>query len=184
MGNLILNNLLTEMKFAVAIALISTASAAVTEGCASVVDLTAATQTDHCDCPALCKACVHATPGTAADAKVTAADTTCTSCKATTDTFTKNDADTMGKCTAAAGDAGKALEGKECDGDGEDKGCADGLQCGKTEEVKRAADATDCTAAPGSEVCVKTEACKEPVVCGAMQLGASLVAAVAIANLM
>merc|ERR1712139_633667 len=116
-------------KFAVAIALISTASAAVTEGCASVVDLTAATQTDHCDCPALCKACVHATPGTAADAKVTAADTTCTSCKATTDTFTKNDADTMGKCTAAAGDAGKALEGKECDGDGEDKGCADGLQC-------------------------------------------------------
>merc|ERR1719450_540727 len=92
------------------------------------------------------------------------------------------DAAKGGKCTAKAGGeaaAGKALVGEVCDQDGDNKGCAEGLQCGLTAETTVGGVTT-----PAIEVCVATAGCVEPIVCGATKLGAALAAAVAIANYM
>jgi hypothetical protein len=179
------------MKFAVIIALASSASAAVAGGCATdFADIAAnasATGNADCSCAADCTICKGAAGSSGTPTVAGAGD--CFTCKVATATMTPAAATPtakFGTCVAKAGTdaaAGKAIEGADCDGDGDNKGCAEGLQCGKTEKVE--ADAAKSIAGnAASEVCVKTENCKAPITCGAFKLGASLAAAFAIANYM
>jgi len=61
---------------------------------------------------------------------------------------------------------GKAIAGEKCDQDGDDMGCAEGLQCGIN---------------GAKEVCYAIADCVAPVVCGAIKLGTTIAATVAIA---
>lgn len=182
------------MKYAILALLVATVSAASScQADKDTLDVVA-----NCECKeAGCLTCIG-TDSTDANAK-TQSTGKCLTCQASG--FTKTDGssfatDSIVTCPAVAtGDGetdgetkkeGGAAKGEACDPVGEGTGCADSLQCGtiaavaasgegdsKVEEViasVECADATQCST--------------EGIVCGAMQLGASIVAAVAVANLM
>merc|ERR1712032_930227 len=185
MGNSFLKYLLTKMKLSVILALTATAAAgkcyktAGEAGEAGETGLAA-----ECTCAANCTTCLGEA-GTAGEGEAGTnqqGEAKCVGCGEGYE-LTGADADTKaGKCTAkAAGEAaaGKALVGGVCDQDGDNKGCAEGLQCGLTAETTVGGVTT-----PAIEVCVATAGCVEPIVCGATKLGAALAAAVAIANYM
>lgn len=98
---------------------------------------------------------------------------------------------TTGVCAAAVVDdkttaaTGKAKAGKPCNSTGTDTGCDTDLQCGKvaakTTGTRRLADEV----AVVLETCMDADGCKVTgVTCGAVNMGASLVAAVAMAYYM
>merc|ERR1719361_1995153 len=95
------------------------------------------------------------------------------SCQTCADGFAVGD---DGACAAAA----KAAAGEACTAD---DGCDTGLKCGTYE-----AESTDPVVAAGGKACVASADCDsdDNITCGdgAMALGASLVAALAVANLM
>ena len=75
--------------------------------------------------------------------------------------------------------AGKAGKGEGCNSKTDDTGCIEGHQCA----TYAGTAVTETT--PAGERCAASADCStEGITCGAMQLGASLVAAVAIANFM
>ena len=165
------------MKFAVVLALASTAAAQVSTGCIDdVANKATATADDACECATGCTLCKGAAAaGATAAAKTAIAADQCYECATATDTITEATAgDVFGTCTAAAGagagaaaTAGKAAIGALCDSDAEDSGCADGGRC---------------SGVAGAEVCILSELCIDPIPCGALKLGASLAAALAMAS--
>merc|ERR1712167_411867 len=107
---------------------------------------------------------------------------------ATDDTAATATADKCLTCAAAEGEGESTLAGlgETCSATTEDSGCIDGHRCATYTAVEE-----DTTADPvvqaveAGERCAAEADCDlDGVTCGAMQLGASLVAAVAIVNLM
>ena len=178
------------MKLSVFLALVATADAA-KKGCVDTgtadaatakKDATAALTDAQCACDAGCTLCKApaATPAAGAAALKGAADAcyTCTAPK-----VLEKDK-TIGKCVdaPAKGTEGKAAEGGKCDTNKDKMGCADTLQCGTTKKVEAKDGKKE---VPAKSVCVKSADCsKAEIECGALKLGASLVAAVAIASYM
>ena len=182
------------MKSAILCLLVATVSAA--SSCQADKDTPAVVA--NCVCvEAGCLTCIG-TDSTDAAAK-TQSTGKCLTCQASG--FTKTDGssfatDSIVTCPAVAtGDGetdgetkteGGAAKGEACDPVGEGTGCAEGLQCGTTVEVKASGEGDTAIAAVGGSVlCSDATLCAtELVTCGAMQLGASIVAAIAVANLM
>merc|ERR1711939_1149527 len=173
MGIYFLNKqLITSMKFAVVLAL-----------AAADADAADAAASEFCTCDATCALCKA--DGLGEDGAPTEG-TACFTCADGGDVTEATEGDGFGTCAAAEGgddegddegesglNDGKAGLGQECDSDGANHGCADGHRCGTT-PVEGVDDVP--------EICVLSEACIEPIVCGAKALGATLVAAVAIAS--
>merc|ERR1712151_775525 len=152
-----------QMKFAI-LALISTVSAAA--GDCVLADGSAGAAACTCTAPDNCKVCE------VADAVLETGNGNCVTCA---DGFTLNTADAT-KCDAAA----KAAAGETCAADAD---CDTGLKCGTYEAEDPTADV-----AAGALACVASASCDsdDNITCGdgAIALGASLVAALAVANLM
>jgi len=168
------------MKFAVVLALASTAAAQVSTGCIDdIANIASATADATCECATGCSFCkgVSAAGATASAKTVIAADQ-CYGCVNLLDDLTPATAgDLFGTCTAVAGaggagtgaaGAGKAALGTACDSDGENSGCVDGARCSEL--------------MAGAEFCILSELCVDPIPCGALKLGASLAAALAMAS--
>ena len=176
------------MKLSVILALVATASAAITAGCASGEgELGEGEALKHCECDAKCTTCEGTAGEGEGEGEVTkVAATACFACAEGFELADANDTTKVGTCKAKASGAaaGKALLGEKCDQDGENDGCAEGFQCGLTPEVKAVEGDDTVVPADAVEVCVKPEDCKAPGQCGAIKLGASLAAALAIANYM
>ena len=110
----------------------------------------------------------------------------------TAEGFTAGTADATTKvltCTAKEtgekteeGTATLAITGAVCDAGKDDMGCVEGNQCATYVAVEAKDDVAAVTA--GQRCAVVADCANEGVTCGAMQLGASLVAAVALAHLM
>jgi len=156
------------MKFAVLVAMLATTEAAVvTSGCAERAG--AETNVNACTCHTDCTLCGYSATPTAA--------TDCVTCADSGKEVVLSGGALTGACTdivvgagagaGAAATAGKAAIGALCDSDAEDSGCADGGRC---------------SGVAGAEVCILSELCIDPIPCGALKLGASLAAALAMAS--
>jgi len=129
------------MKLQVLLALVATAQAgdALKAGCVVKAGNDAAI--DGCKCHADCKLCVGADK---AKAEVATACSTCTDAKKEVKEATAGSK--VGSCKEKSGDSkggdakGKATKGQPCDQNAAEKGCADGLQCGKTTAAAGAAE--------------------------------------------
>ena len=173
------------MKFAVIAALIATASAQDVEaGCViSAADKTVANAPADAVCTAdqNCGLCVCAA----------GVDSVAGQCVTCAEGYTLADVtDDVGTCAADGDgegdgdDANLAGLGEVCSPTEENSGCIAGHRCGTTAAIPADTEAGT-EEVPETITCVAEATCdEEGVTCGAMQLGASLVAAVAIANLM
>merc|ERR1711939_51843 len=130
----------TKMKLQVLLALVATIQAAPkTDGC--VTKTTDEANIASCKCHPDCKLCVGADKG---KAEVATACASCTDAKKELKEAVKDSK--VGSCVAKGGDSkggdakGKATKGQPCDQNAAEKGCADGLQCGKTTAAAGAAE--------------------------------------------
>merc|ERR1712167_438206 len=159
--------------------LASTTTAVLTSGCAATFkDVTDDKAVKDCKCADGCMVCKHAVAGTAA-AKTTAGADQCFVCDVTSYDIDKAaTTDLVGKCKAKPGaGGGKRAAGKICDATAKDAGCADGLRCATTKGLGMATPS----------ICGPEEACGQStagisIECGAIQIGATVAAALAIVS--